>query len=136
MIEEHPLSEYLDFGYSSFGQPEVGASTIRVPIREFSVAKGFPGVEQSVIYKQGALIFEGVKSSIRMVREYKTPKADSFKPEYTITHDDFVETDEEVYLFYLGGYSYDPFGWVEWDILAANVRIEEGGETIVPIDLR
>ena len=124
---EHPLTEHLDFTYSSFGKPKIAETEIKLPVREFSVSKGFPGHERGVIYSQGTLVFEGVFSSVRTISEYETPEGKSFKATYTITDGPFAEVHDETYLFYVGGFSYDPHGWVEWDILAVNVRIE-GGE--------
>lgn len=130
MTPEHPLAEYLDFTFSFFGKPEIRNSEIKVPIRDFSVLRGFPGFEQSRVYKQGSLVFEGVISSVRMIQEYKPGRTDDFKPAYTITDGPFDEVHEEAYLFYLGGYSYDPLGWVEWDIIAVSVCVGNESEIV------
>ncbi len=130
-MDEHPLMQYLDFTYSSFGQPESRERILKVPVREFHVAEGFPNISHETIFKNGFLILENVQSSIRTVYEYATTDRDEFKPSYTI--DDGPFSDDQIhgnlYEIDLSGPSYAPDGWVEWEVVAENVSIE-GGEII------
>ncbi|MCI0710430.1 MAG: hypothetical protein L0154_09740 [Chloroflexi bacterium] len=129
MLNEHPLMKFLDFTYSSFGQPRVQDDKLIIPVREFSVTKDFPGFQFDTIFEDGFLVLEGVQSSKRTIAEYATPEGNEFKPSYSVEDGPFLSSPKEPSLFDLSGPGYDPHGWVEWIIIAENIRVV-GGEII------
>ncbi len=124
MYVEHPSQEYLNLGYSSYGTPQFNSASIRVPVREFWVLKGFPDYDEDTYFKSGYLIHEGIGSSKRVVKEYTTPEKRAFKAERTIEDGPFEAVNQQVYPCNLSGYDYDLNAWIEWDIMAAAIRVE------------
>jgi hypothetical protein len=92
------------------------------------VSENFPGHDQRKWYKQALVIFEDVIRSERTVWEYATLEAKEFKTKYTIVDESFAASDKEIFSFAFSGPSYDPFAWIESEILAASVRVVEGIE--------
>ncbi len=126
MYPDHPLSEYFDFTYSKFGKPEIAGTAIKVPVYEFTVNKGFPGIQTATLYEHGILKFNGVVSSVRIIREFDDATQGSFKLPVTEEYQNITEGNEQSGNFYLGGFSSDPPGWVEWNIVAGSVQLEGG----------
>lgn len=129
-MQEHPLMEYLDFTYSTFGAPEVTGRILRVPAREVSVTKDFPNMQHDTIYETCFVILKGVQSSERTVRETEEPGSRRFKPAYTVEDIPFSSDlpPGELYEFDLSGHCYDPPGWwFSWFVIAQDIDIE-GGE--------
>ena len=122
-LNEHPLAQYLDFTFSSFGKPEIDVEQGRIvlPVREFKVYAGFPDYEKSAIVLDGDLIFEGVVSSIREILEDENPEQKSYK----IDDGKFPAPNGQSYKFYIGNFTYDPPGWIEWHIEAVTVTVRE-----------
>jgi hypothetical protein len=133
MLEEHPLMEYLDFTYSSLGQPTIQDDTITIPVREITVSKGFMGFQFDTIFKDALIILKGVQSSKREIAEYKSSEKDEFNPSYMVEDEISVNSTGKLYLFDLSAFSYDPSGWVEWTIIAGNIDVE-GGEILKVFD--
>src|SRR5258706_6444150 len=102
MIIEHPSQDCLNLGYSSYGNPQIESTSMRVPVREFWVLKGFPGYDKDIYYKSGFLIYEGVASSKRVITEYTADKK-GFKEEKIIIDGPFKEVNQEVYPCVLSG---------------------------------
>ena len=130
MTLEHPNWQYLDFTYGHFGRPIIDNRSIRVPVRDLWVSKGYPGHEQGQRYPSVIITFDDVVSSERGISEYGAPEERdgrrfySIERNYTVTDGPFEELDRVTFTFYLGGISYDPHGWIEWYIEAADFRIE------------
>jgi hypothetical protein len=124
MYIEHPSQDCLDLTYSSYGTPQINSASIRVPVREFWVLKGFPDYEDDTYFKSGYLMYEGIASSKRVVKEYTTLEKKVLKSEKIIEDGAFEEVNQEVYPCNLSGYDYDLNAWIEWDIMAAVIRVE------------
>jgi hypothetical protein len=124
MFSEHPALGRLEFGHSAIGKPQISATSIRVPVRHLWVAKGFPGYDDERLYAQAVVVFDDVVSSEREICDY-TPDRRGFKTEYKLTDGPFAEVSKPVYSFYIGGISYDPEAWIEWNIVAASVHVED-----------
>jgi hypothetical protein len=124
---EHPHAEYLDFTFSSFGKPIVdnGKGTIVLPVREFKIYSGFPGYDKTVIVLEGDLIFEGVVSSIRLIAEREISDTSKYKQAYKVDDGPFPTVFHTAFYFYIGGVSYDPLGWVEWDMNVVSIKVRE-----------
>jgi hypothetical protein len=129
--EEHPLTEYLDFTFSSFGNPliEQKNAQIILPVREFKVYSGFPGYDKDVIVLEGNIIFEQVVNSVRSIREIDDEAtADlgrtQYKDLYRLDDGPFPKVSGNPFSFYIGGPTYDPPGWVEWDIDIVEIKVE------------
>lgn len=133
MYEINSLMRCLDLWDCSIGKPEIHDNMIRVPARDFRVYKEFPGFQHQTIFKNGFLIFGGVQSSKRMITEYSNPEGTEFKPSYVIEDGPFPPTSGKKYLFELGIFSYDPYGQVDWDMIAETVEVE-GGEMLEIIE--
>lgn len=125
MIPVHQSDEYFDFTTSYFGTPEISESTIQMPVYEFGVAKGYPGYTQDAYYDYCILVYEDVVRSIRTIYEYTTPERTDFKAKKIITDGPFVQVDKQVYLFGVTGVFVDLNAYVDWEIVAVSVRIEE-----------
>lgn len=124
MYIEHPDFEYLDFTYSSYGEPTITDAYIRVPVRELWVLKGFPDHEQDTYYLTGSVVFEGIARSRRRISEYTSLARQEFKAECIVEDGPFAEVNiAEVYSCYIVGVFYVSNTWVDWDIIAARVRI-------------
>lgn len=125
--DEHPYTQFLDFGWSQFGKPliDINKGIIVVPVHEFKVYPGFPQYDKSVIVLDGDLIFEGVTLSIREIAEDWNEGESKYKKRYKIIDEEFPSPYDTPYEFYLGGASFDPKGWIEWYIDAVTVRIQE-----------
>jgi len=130
MTQEHPDWQYLDLTFSHFGRPSIDNKSISLPVRDLWISKGFRGYEQEQRYPLAAIIFEDVASSKRGISEYGAPEERdgrrfySIERNYTVTDGPFEDVDRVTFTFYLGGISYDPHGWIEWYIEAADFRIE------------
>lgn len=124
MYLEHPNQDFLDFTYSQYGDPEITKSTIRVPVKEFWVLKGFPEHDQDTYYKHGIVIYEDVVSSVRKIHEYASPERKEFKSEYVIKDGPFSVVEKEAYPCHLSGILEPQNAWIDWEIIAASIRIE------------
>jgi len=123
-MKEHPSQYYLDFTYSSYGEPTITKSSIRVPVREFWVEKGFPEYHQDTYYPAGFVIFEEVASSVRKIYEYTSPERKEYKPVQIIEDGPFAEVKETGFLCNISGIFYISNAWIEWEIMAARILIE------------
>ena len=123
--DEHPYTEFLDFTFSVFGKPIVdnAKGIIVLPVREFSVSSDFPGYDHELIVMNGDVIFKGVVSSIRVIREHEEFDNAKYKDSYTIDDGPFPDVEDKPYYFYIGGFTYDPSGWVEWDIDVVSIEV-------------
>ena len=130
MLPEHPDFDYLDFTFATFGRPQIDETSIRVRVRKLGIDKGFPGHDQETHYKEATLVFEGVVSSERRLYLYKPGTGELSGLEETIVDGPFAEVKELVFHFPLGDFSYDPGASVDWDVVAASVRIEDGIEKV------
>lgn len=157
MYDEHPLMDYLRIWDSFLGKPKIQDNTIEVEIRNFHVLKEFPGFQYETIFKTGRLTLTGVQSSKRKIQEYivserkefhlfngtvhlerqfdkyKSSEPLEFKPSYSIDDGPFPETSGQKYLFDLSTYSFDPYAWVEWEVIAESIEVE-GGEILKVFD--
>ena len=126
MFPEYPdLDEIIDWSASKFGKPQVSGKTLYVPVCNLWVGEKFPGHEEPILYEEATLIFEDVVSSNRAVFEYLTPDGKGFKDKVIVSDGPFDEvTNKQMYSFYIGGISYDPFAWIEWEIIANSLRVE------------
>jgi hypothetical protein len=126
-LKEHPLQQHLDFSFSSFGKPQIDidGGIIVLPIREFKVYSGFPGYDKSIIVLDGELIFEGVADSVREIAEYEDAEQTTYNQRYTIEDGPFSKPEGTPHEFYLGGFSHDPPGWIEWYIDVVSVKVRE-----------
>ncbi len=130
--DEHPYTEYLDFTFSSFGVPYIDQAKgmIVLPVREFSIDSGFPGYDRAVIVLEGDVIFEKVTSSIREISEVDedaTSKSarTQYKPPIRMNDGPFPEIQETPFSFYIGGFTYEPPGWVEWYLDVVTIKVRE-----------
>lgn len=130
-FEEHPFTEYLDFSFSSFGNPSVDQKNAQIilPVREFKVYSGFPGYDTDIIVLEGNIIFEGVINSVRSIREIDQNSASSldrtrYRDMYRVDDGPFPNGGEGAFSFYIGGYMHDPLGWVEWDIDLVEIKVD------------
>jgi hypothetical protein len=130
MYPEHPNFDLLDFTSSKFGKPEFDKSSIRVPVQNLLVSKKLLNSEHDQRFENAVVIFENVRSSQREISIYGPSEEAGSRyqhkvvAEQSIVDGPFEEVDDNVFLFYLGGFSYEPQGWIEWDIVAASFRLE------------
>jgi hypothetical protein len=127
-LPEHPDFERLDFTHSKIGRPQIAKQSIRVRVRHLWVFKGFPGYDQEKLFKEATVVIEGVMSSERELDLYIPGTGKLSGMRETIVDGPFAEVKEPVFSMYCGGPSYDPEAWVEWYIVAASVRVEDGEE--------
>lgn len=118
---EHPLMKYLHLGYSSWGKPLVEGKTLIIPVRELLVEKGFPGFKHSIKFSLAHIILTGVSSSKREITE--SLGKNKFKETYVIID---IASEDRIgkYFFDLSNPCYEPFGWVEWEVLADDIDVE------------
>jgi hypothetical protein len=124
MIPEHPAFDYLDFTFSDFGTPTIDSSSIRLPVRELWVHKGFPNHEEGKFYKEATLVFENVVTSTHKISDNST----GFWKEEYFTDGPFVPYDGEVFYFELQGHFYNrpnPYATLSfyWEIVAASFSL-------------
>lgn len=125
--DEHPYSEYFDFGFSRFGTPDIDQDNgiLVIPVQEFKVYPHFPGYDQTIIVLDGDLIFEGVTLSIREIAKNWNEKEQTYTLREKIIHETFPTPNGVPYQFYLGGFTIGFKGWVEWYVDAVTVKIHE-----------
>lgn len=128
--EEHPLTEYLDFTFSKFGRPSIHSDDgkIVLPVLDFKIYAGFPSYDELVLVAEGEIIFEKVNNLVREVREIDQgssakAKKTLYKEAYRIDDGLFPEISDKPYSFYIGGFSFDPIGWIEWELDIVNVDV-------------
>ena len=130
MLPEHPDFDLLDLTSSRFGQPEIDRASIRVPVQNLLVSKKLLNSEHDRRLETAVIVFENVQSSKREISVYGPSEEGGSRyqhkvvAEHSIDDGPFDEVDDEVFEFYLGGFSYDPLGWTEWTIVAASFRLE------------
>ncbi len=120
---EHPLYDYLDFTYCSYGTPQIESSTIRVPIHELWVLAGFPGYAEDTYYNECTIVFEGINSSKRTVSEYADHNRTTIRRTYIVEDGPFLSTTGESYPCLISGVFPSLNAWIEWEIQASNIII-------------
>jgi hypothetical protein len=134
MIQRHPSFEHFDFTESYIDVPEISQTSIRVPVRKFVILGGHPDYPKTTHFKRCVLVFEKVVSSKRNVSKYGAPKEKDNKliydieSEYEVSDGPFEQVEEEVFLHHLAGVfgvPEVPHGWLNWDIVASSVRMED-----------
>lgn len=120
---EHPLYDYLDFTYCSYGTPQIESSTISVPVHELWVLAGFPGYIQDTYFKECNVVFEGIVSSRRTVSEYADNSRTTIRQTYVVEDGPFSPTTEEAYPCLISGLFPSFNAWIEWEIQATSIII-------------
>jgi len=128
MIEDDPTEDYLEMMTIYFEKPEITETSIRIPVRDIYVFKGFLGhTADSTHYERCLLVYDDVISSVRTVAEYSSRERKDFERRYTITDGPFSGTPKQLYRFHLEGVSDELNAYVRWEIVAAAIRIEKTG---------
>jgi|GEM_PF-2095271 len=116
---------HFDFTLAYIGKPEFVGNTIIVPLEKFGVIEGYQESENYVFYKSCKLVYRGVTSSVINVTEYTSPNGRGFKTPYKLEDVPFKEIAGDVALFGLEGVSRDLNAWIDWEIIAVSVFIED-----------
>lgn len=130
MINEHPSADYFDFTWSEYGLPRITRTAIYLPVTNFWIAKGYNDSSTSKFYHKCLVIFLNVSHSVRRIHEYESADRRSIKSAYEIIDGPFDSQSKNKYIFYLDGISYVINAWVDWEIIAESVEIDESMEIV------
>ncbi len=121
----HPSQEYFDFTWATVGKPEISRTTIRIPIRNFGVARGYTSEIEDKHFDRCILVYGKVIASIRIVYGYEDQEHKIFKTPYTIYDGPFDTVTEPACGLSFQAYSEEFVAWVDWMIIAVSAQIEE-----------
>ena len=132
----HISNMHFDFTFVRIGRPDVTAQRLMVPIKTFSITAGYPGYERDTFFESCVLVYNQVLASTRIVLEYEVfteTENRGFKPKYVINDGPFVQPTDpnQLFTFRIGCISDELRAWVQWEILAASVHLEN--EKIIPV---
>jgi hypothetical protein len=116
------------------GVPDITSRSIRIPAFDFSVFEA--GREYGKYYESAILVFEDVVSSTRHVKPFRHEPLVEGQGTYEVKDGpvDLVDSNQEVFHSKIDVYANRADAWVEWDIVAASVRVEEIDKEVL-IDL-
>jgi hypothetical protein len=122
-IREDVSALYFDFTRAYLYEPIIIHNQIMIPIEKFGVLAGYLEIKNFVFYSTCHLVYEDVISAKRIVHPYHIPTG--FLDTYELIDINRSVSLQDVFLFGLEGVSKERNAWIDWEIVAKSVRIEE-----------
>ena len=138
VIDNHLDCFYFD--RCDLGDPRVDGTKMVVPAQNLGITEGHPVyISQPsgapLYLSECLLVFVRVRRSCRRIGLYATAEGKGFAGEETITDGPFEPSAGAQRLYVIGGVTRSPFGWAEWEIEAANFRLEiPDGSRLITLD--
>ena len=122
---DHITLWHFDFTRAFIGTPVIELSEIRIPIEKFGILKGVLGITVSTFFLSATLIYEDVVASRRTITRYADETETGFGEETEIVDGPFKESYRPMFLHRLQLVLKEPSAWVDWEIIAGSVRVED-----------